>query len=272
VRPSKLIALVAALLFGAAPIYGNPQRVVSLNLCTDQLLMLLADGDQIASLSKIATDPRTSPMAQRAQGFAINSGDAEEIFMQAPDLVLAGTYTEQGTVQMLRSLGITVEIFAPEQNFDDIRQNIARMGQLLGHPQRADTMLRDFDDRLAQLTHGITQRPRAALYSANGYTTGAETMAGHILSAAGFDNIAAEAGISWGGTLPLETLVMLQPDLVITGSTYPGHSRSEEILRHPALTPLKSITQTGAKWVCGTPAVLDAVADLQRAHPDKGAK
>ena len=59
---------------------------------------------------------------------------------------------------------------------------------------------------------------------------------------------------------------------MITGKAYPGHSRAEEILQHPALRPLKTVTQTDAKWVCGTPAVLDAIAELQRVHPDKGKK
>ena len=97
-------------------------------------------------------------------------------------------------------------------------------------------------------------------------------MSGQILKTAGFRNITEELGMSFGGTLPLETLVMLNPDLVITGKAYPGHSRSEEILKHPALRPFRSIIQTDAKWICGTPAVLDAVAELQRTHPEKGLK
>ena len=64
----------------------------------------------------------------------------------------------------------------------------------------------------------------------------------------------------------------MQPDIVVSGEAYPGHSRAEEILQHPALRPLKTVTQTDAKWVCGTPAVLDAIAELQRVHPDKGKK
>ena len=146
------------------------------------------------------------------------------------------------------------------------------MGQLVGHSGRAKRMIDDFNIRLEELRSGITERPRAAIYSANGYTTGTDTLSGQILKTAGFRNITEEVGMSFGGTLPLETLVMLKPDLVITGEAYPGHSRSEEILKLPALRPFKAITQTDAKWVCGTPAVLDAVEELQRAHPEKGLK
>jgi iron complex transport system substrate-binding protein len=175
-------------------------------------------------------------------------------------------------VQILQSLGVRVEIFPIEQNFNDIIENIRKMGLLVGHLDRAERMIDDFNIRLEELRSGITERPRAAIYSANGYTTGTDTMSGQILKTAGFQNITEEVGMSFGGILPLETLVMLQPDLVITGKAYPGHSRSEEILKHPALRPIKATAQTDAKWICGTPAVLDAVAELQRTHPEKGLK
>jgi iron complex transport system substrate-binding protein len=266
----KQILVNVALLLWATLTYAAPQKIVSLNLCTDQLLMLLADPNQIASLSKIVDDPNVSFLAKKAAEFRKNRGDAEEIFMNSPDLVVAGVYTEKATVQILQSLGVRVEIFPIEQNFDDIVENIRKMGLLVGHSDRAKRMINDFNIRLEELRSGITERPRAAIYSANGYTTGTDTMSGQILKTAGFQNITEEVGMSFGGTLPLETLVMLQPDFVITGKAYPGHSRSEEILKHPALRPFKGITQTDAKWICGTPAVLDAVAELQRAHPEKG--
>ena len=260
------------LLLWATFTYAAPQKIVSLNLCTDQLLMLLADPNQIASLSKIVDDPNVSFFAEKSAGFKKNRGDAEEIFVNNPDLVVAGVYTEKATVQILQSLGVRVEIFPIEQNFDDIVKNITKMGLLIGHSDRAKRMIDDFNFRLEELSSGITERPRAAIYSANGYTTGTDTLSGQILKTAGFRNITEEVGMSFGGTLPLETLIMLKPDLVITGKAYPGHSRSEEILTHPVLRPFKTLTQTDAKWICGTPAVLDAVEELQRAHPEKGLK
>ena len=268
----KQILVNVALLLWATLAHAAPQKIVSLNLCTDQLLMLLADPNQIVSLSKIVDDQNVSFLAKRSAEFKKNRGDAEEIFVNNPDLVVAGVYTEKATVQILQSLGVRVEIFPIEQNFDDIVKNIRKMGLLIGHSDRAKRMIDDFNFRLEELRSGISERPRAAIYSANGYTTGTDTLSGQILKTAGFRNITEEVGMSFGGTLPLETLVMLKPDLVITGKAYPGHSRSEEILKHPALRPFKAITQTDAKWVCGTPAVLDAVEELQRAHPEKGLK
>ena len=86
--------------------------------------MLLADPDQIASLSKIVDDPNVSFLAEKSAEFKKNRGDAEEIFMNSPDLVVAGVYTEIATVQILQSLGVRVEIFPIEQNFEDIIKNM----------------------------------------------------------------------------------------------------------------------------------------------------
>ena len=56
------------------------------------------------------------------------------------------------------------------------------------------------------------------------------------------------------------------PALVISGQPYPGASRAEEVLDHPALRVLQrkqsGATLTDAEWVCGTPFVLRAVARL----------
>ena len=258
-----------ALLLGASMVHAAGPRVVSMNLCTDQLVMMLADPDQIVSLSPMATDAHSSALRDTARQFTQNSGSAEQIYLTKPDLVIAGLYTEKASVNMLQSLGLQVEIFDPEESFDNIRDNIRRMGDLLGHPDRAARMVADFDQRLAVLQSGITTRPRAALYGANGYTSGVQSLSHNILTAAGFDNIAQELGLTWGGRIPLERLIVLNPDVVITGRPFRGHSRGEEILRHPALAPFKMAAHTDARWVCGTPLVLDAIQDLQREHPDK---
>ena len=120
----KQILVNVALLLWATLAHAAPQKIVSLNLCTDQLLMLLADPNQIVSLSKIVDDQNVSFLAKRSAEFKKNRGDAEEIFVNNPDLVVAGVYTEKASVQILQSLGVRVDIFPIEHNFDDIVKNI----------------------------------------------------------------------------------------------------------------------------------------------------
>jgi iron complex transport system substrate-binding protein len=244
--------------------------VVSLNLCTDQLAMMLAAEGQLHSVSYIALDRRASAMAEEAQAYVINHGLAEDIYLMQPDLVVAGQYTRRSTTQMLERLGIPVVTFPISSSLEDVRDSLIRMGDVLHREEAAALLLADFDARLAALRAEIEERPSAVLYYANGYTSGDNTLAGRILHAAGFENAAVEAGYDGGLKLPLEVLAMTEPDAVITAKPYPGSSRSEEILDHPAVRAFRAgregATMTDHDWVCGTPYVLRAIEELGAAR------
>ena len=260
------LASAAALLVAGSADAEAPTRVVSMNLCTDKLAMLLADEGQLLSVSHIAFDPLASPMVEEAAGYEKNHGQAEEIFAMRPDLVLAGVYSDPYTVGLLRRLGVDVVQFPLETDFDGIRANMLKMGEVLGQVDAAQRLVAQFDADLAALGPNGEERPSALLHYANNYTSGDKSLAHQILLAAGFANATAEAGITVAGSVPLERLVLLMPDLVISGQPYPGASRAEEVLDHPALRVLQrkqsGATLTDAEWVCGTPFVLRAVARL----------
>ncbi|MEM6577389.1 MAG: ABC transporter substrate-binding protein [Pseudomonadota bacterium] len=247
-----------------------PERVVSMNLCTDQLAMLLAAPGQLQSVTYIARDPRASAMSEEAEAYPINRGLAEEIYLMQPDLVIAGAFSTRATVAMLKRLGIPVVVFDPAYSLEDVRDRILQMGSVLGREAAAEELLRDFDARLVRLQANVAERPRAVLYYANGYTSGDQSLAGQILAAAGFANVAVEAGFQAGDKLPLEVLVMTDPDIAITSRPYVGASRAEAILDHPAIVAFRAgragQSMTDRDWVCGTPYVLRAIEALSQAR------
>ena len=135
-----VLALLLALAAGGTGV-AAPKRVVSMNACTDQMAMLIAGEGQLHSVSYLAGDPATSVLAAEAGRYAVNHGLAEEVFLMQPDLVVAGSYSTRATVELLRRLGIRVEEFEPENSFDDVRANLARMGAVLGQPERAAALI-----------------------------------------------------------------------------------------------------------------------------------
>ncbi|MGH6762718.1 MAG: ABC transporter substrate-binding protein [Phyllobacterium sp.] len=240
-----------------------PRRVVSMNLCTDQLAMMIAGEDQLYSVSHLAGDPASSVLADQAKNHIVNHGLAEEIFLMHPDLVLAGTYTTRATVDMLRRLGFRVEEFAPETSFADIRTNVRRMGELLGREERAEELIAAMDDAIATLSEPET-RKTVALYFANGYSSGKGTLADEVVTLAGFRNLAADLqGI---GRLPLETLVMARPDLLVGENRQSAPALAYQNYDHPALRAVANDTHRTAVsdkyWVCGAPFTVDAVRQL----------
>ncbi|UFS66844.1 ABC transporter substrate-binding protein [Paracoccus denitrificans] len=261
--------LLAGLILPAAA--EPPRRVLSVNLCTDQLAMLLAAPGQIVSVSYLAQDPTASAMADQAARLPANRGRAEEIFLMRPDLVLAGAWSSPETIRLLQRLGIPVEVFPVETDIAGIRANIRRMGDVLGRQARAKALLARFDADLARLADAPPgPRPRAALYMVNGYSSGRDSLAGQIVALAGFDNVADDLGLPAGGVVPLEALLLSGPDLLVEGRRYPGSSRAQEVLDHPALKALSrgrpAEVMSDPDWVCGTPHILRAIAQLRDAR------
>lgn len=255
--------MAALIITSAADAETTPLRVVSMNLCTDQLAMMLADERQLISVSNIATDPNMSPMAAAARAYPINHGQAEEIFLMRPDLVVAGRYSDPVVLDMLRRLGITTAQIDIVSSLDQVSDRIREMGEILHQTARADELADAFEADLARLRATPTG-PRAAFYYPNSYSLGTGTLSHEIITISGFRHIAEEMGRSRSGRLDLELLTLAQPDLLIHAELYSGNSRSEEVMSHPALAQLGAMrTQSNADWVCGTPVVLRAIQDLR---------
>lgn len=262
----RVIALVLTLFAGLEPATAQPQRVVSMNLCTDQLAMMLAAPGQLLSISYLAQDSRASVMASEAMAYDVNHGRAEEIYLLQPDLVIVGRYSALATVDMLRRLDVPVSVFEPARSLQDVSNRILEMGQVLGREAAADALAASYRAGLAALAPPQHDGPRAAIYAARGWTEGEQTLAGQIVKAAGFRNIAAELGMTSGGMLPLEMLALADPDVVITGAPYPSFSRAHAFLAHPVVQDLRSRTGQAVlsdrDWICGIPSVLRAIDGL----------
>jgi len=245
--------------------FAAPERVVSMNLCTDQLALLIAGEGQLISVSHLAREQRSSVLAEQAARVPVNHGRAEEVFLMRPDLVIAGTFTTRATVEMLRRLGMRVEEFAPANSFDDIRANIRRMGALLGREARAETLVANFNDGLADVEAAAGgSDPLAALYYTNSYTSGVGTLADEIVTASGLQNLSERYELQGTVKLPLELLVMGAPDLVIGREAFSqAPALARENYQHPALRAFGAIAEMQSKyWICGAPFTLQAATNL----------
>ncbi len=277
-RPSGVgLALAFAAALFAAPAAAQPAkpaRIVSLNVCVDQLLLLLADRERIASLTRHATDPEFTNMAEAARGFRRNAGRAEEVLPLRPDLVIGGEYTTAATLQLLRRVGVRVETLPLANSLAHVRANMRRVAGWIGEDARGGALIAAFDARLAGIARRIPEgaRPVLALYQTRGYTAAPGTLAGSIVAAAGFDNLAGRLGLGFAGRLTLEDLALRLVDaLVIVDVT--GHSPSleAETVAHPVLRHVGARARVAALpsrlWICETPHVLDAVDGIAALHP-----
>lgn len=242
--------------------------VASINLCADQLLLLLADGEQIVSLSELAHDKAGSRFYKQALAYPVNQAAAEQILPLQPDLVIAGQFTNSYTIKLLKELGLRVEILTIADTINTMINNIKKVADWVGQSARGDHIINDIQRRLAALQAPGVTRPTAAIYDPNGYTVGAESLRGQALLLAGWDNVASTAGITHYGSLPLETMVSLTPDAIIE-SPYSAdtYSRAQQVSKHPALrhSGLQPyIIQVPSRLtICAGPWTLDVIDTLQ---------
>ncbi|MDD5670030.1 MAG: ABC transporter substrate-binding protein, partial [Candidatus Omnitrophica bacterium] len=86
----------------------NASRFVSINLCTDELLVRLADSDKIMAMTDYSCDPNISSIVDQSGPFKKIRGEAEEILALKPDMVFAGPFTHRETLSFLRKMKIPV--------------------------------------------------------------------------------------------------------------------------------------------------------------------
>jgi len=242
--------LAAILLSATAPASGDghvagPKRIVSAFLCTDEYVFRLVPLARIAGLSYLSADmhPVVSTIAGQVKGIPLIRASAEQVLALHPDLVVTYENTNVRQTQLLRAAAVRVLEVPWAQSLADVRRITKMLGAQLGAGARAEALLKQMDTELAQARAGAP-RPtvRTLVYEPNGYATGGG-VTDEILSAAGLQNIGTSDHLTRSGTLPVENLLTLAPELLIlNGENERQPARADLVLRHPALRALGSGT------------------------------
>jgi iron complex transport system substrate-binding protein len=251
---------------------AKPQRIVSLDLCTDQLLIELADPQRIAAITHLAGDPSVSAIPEKARGFAVTRGAAEDVLAHDPDLILAGPFGVSPTISLLRRLQRQLVVVPLAEDLDGVRTAVRTVAQAIGEVERGEAMLADFDRALAALAPPPNaRRPRALIYQVNSIVAGPGSLADAVLRAAGLDNMAGVYRLTRKGQVPLERLLAEPPELLVLASRSDEYrTAAADNLRHPALISLRrehaSLELPWQLWLCGTPHILAAIDKLAAAR------
>jgi len=271
-----VVLILAAALFAVGlvlPSAAKPQRVVSLNLCTDQLVLLLAKPENIAAVSYLSHDVANSYMAASARNQSTTHGRVEEILPLEPDLIFAGQFTSQASVGFLRRIGHRIVILDSPEDFPGIRAQVRQVAALLEEQKRGEFLLSEMDQRLERARRAVTgNQLTAAFYLPNGYTAGGKTPVDAVLEVVGLKNKVAELGVTGTTVLSMERLIAANPDVLILSSFGDGGaSIAEEMLKHPVFAKAmkgKTLIRVPTRlWVCPGPMLAEAVELLMESRP-----
>ncbi len=244
----------------------GPRRVVSTNLCADQLALMLLPRDRIAGVSTLAGDPALSNVADRVAGLPRHRSGAEEVLALRPDFVLSGTFRERKLNEHLARRGIAHLPVPSPETLDGMIALIRQVGTALNRTAEAEALIAPLTARLEALRGRLTGL-RLLVWSPNGYTSGKTSVTGTMIEFLGATNLGAVAGIRRGGTLPLERIAELRPDILVLNDHMDAKtSRAQALMIHPALPRLspgmRSVAVPTRAWICPGPWLADAAERL----------
>jgi iron complex transport system substrate-binding protein len=247
---------------------SGPQHVMSLSMCTDDLLLELLPVDRIASVTYYAREPSNSYLWPQAAKVAINSGSVEEVLAEKPDLVLAGTYTTPAARALLKKLHMPLLEVAPAVNFDEIRTVTRKVARALDREAVGEALIARMNSILQELAASKPpQIIRVAAWGEGGSVPGKGTLFDAILGAAGGVNIAASESSGPYTSFGIEQLLMAHADVLAYASNItdtPG--LNTDLARHPIVLKLyagRIITYPSALYSCGVVESADAAVALR---------
>jgi iron complex transport system substrate-binding protein len=271
----RSIAVAAFAMFdGVSAHAAGLPRIVSINLCTDQLLLPLADPAQILGLSRFSHDAWQSWAADDARRFPSLSGGAEDVLVLKPDVVVASLFDKRSTRELLKAQGLRLAEFSVPRNLDEVKAQIREMGEIVRHQDRAEVEIARLDAAMMRARRAVEERRYSVLpLSRRGWVSGSDSLVSSLLTETGLFNAAADLGLGQGGFASLEAIVHAKPDFLLLSE---AGDRAEDdgraFLLHPALErfypPSKRIVIPERLTVCGGVMLADAldvlVAELKR--------
>ncbi|KRR20727.1 iron ABC transporter [Bradyrhizobium lablabi] len=269
---SAIVAAVLTMSGSSAPAANLP-RLISMNVCTDQLVLTLADPEQILGLSRFSRDGWQSQAGDLSR-YPVLSGGAEDVLLIKPDIVVASAFDKRATRELLKAKGLRLAELAVPRTLDEARQQIREAGDITGHPDRAAAEIARLDAALARTRQAVSERHYRVLpLSRRGWVAGSDSFVGSLLAETGLRSAAGDLGFSFGGFASLEAIVNLRPDFLVvsqTGDT--ARDDGQAFLLHPALErfypPAKRIVIPERMTECGGVLLADALdaltAELKR--------
>lgn len=264
---------LALIICAQQSIAEKPQRIASLNLCTDQVLLMLVAKHRVVSVTHLAAQPEYSYTWQQAQGIHQNTGMAEQVIPLQPDLILASPYSPGSAVNLLSDLDFPIQVIDVPLSLGDVETFVRNMGELVQEPQQAELIIQKMQSTISQAQQpgNKSRQPSAIIYAPNGHTAGNNTLKHDVLKQAGFRNLAAELGIEHYGNLSIEQLLYSRPDwVIIDDSTKNQDSLAQRFTTHPALQKALGNSQIIAidtnQWLCAGPMAAHAIKKLADLH------
>lgn len=250
----------------------GPQRIVSMNLCLDSVLVELVPHEQILALSQYSRDPWRSTIASIAKDLPYTNETAEEVVALKPDLVITSRHSAIATRNALRRVGVRFELFDVPRTIAESLSQIRQLAALLQRQEQGEALIARIEAAIARARPAPGARIiTAAIYQPGGLSVGGGTVTSELMEIAGLHNVAIDYGIEDYRPLSLEQLISAPPEILLVGDTTRGApTHAERVVHHRALRALQSRMRRESFPVrllyCSGPTMIDALDALVAAR------
>ena len=253
--------LAISLLAVAGRADAAPRRVASLNLCTDELVLLLAAPEQIVSVTHLAQSEAETPLWRQARLHARNDGSLLSAMPFHPDLVVTMGGGARDRLRIAERLGIATIDLPFAQSLVDVGESIRRLAVALDRRAEGAALLR----RMAALVRDTPSWRRDTIWlGGGGRTVSAHGPEAQWMALAGLGQRHIQ-----GDRVSLETLLVKPPAILLRSDYRQGqYSNGQRWLAHPAarfVRGARMLPTDGRRWTCMGPLLIDEVARLRRA-------
>jgi iron complex transport system substrate-binding protein len=256
-----------------------PERIVSLTLGTDEILLELVDPSRIAALSTFADDPELSNIAEKAKAVEkrVIAG-AEQVIALRPDLIFAASYSRPEFFTVMETVGLPVFKFEAFDTIGQILANVECVGLAVGEENKARSLADDARDRIAAVSEAVKGQKRPSVLSMSyGFVAGENTTVDELIEIAGGQNYACEKGIEGHKEVSSEVLLAWDPDFLLLIAQDKKGALAEDYPESlsPALAEMAPVKDDRIIWISGrllSPVshyIADGVEELATLlHPD----
>ena len=232
--------------------------IVSTNPCADGVLATIAP-DRLAAISHYSHEAgATSLPLAVARRYPAVAGTAEEVIARHPDLVVTDIFAPAATRDAYARAGLKVLTLDAPATIAASKAQVMAIAQAAGVPARGEELVRAIDAASSPVDG---PRPSVLLFIAGDLANGSGTLLDDLLVHAGLRNAAADYGLAFTGTLPVETIAAHPPAAILSD----GDGRTADLRR-------RILARSGARTVelafprammnCGGPTIVPALRRL----------
>ncbi len=231
----------------------KPQRIVTLSMSTDEIVLGLVKTDRLAAVSYLLDDPTCSNITALAQKIPtkIKNPSAEEIFAMNPDVVIVPNWNNIAIVDNLRDLGLKVVVVPGAENIVEVKQSIQLIANSIGEHDKGQQLIGLMDEKLADIKTKVDKIPsekreKIVLISLMTTYGGIGCAFDDACKYAGVINGLDEIGLHNGQALTKEALVQSNPDILLMPvyndhNTFDVDKFNRQYLDDPSLQTIDAI-------------------------------